>query len=76
MISYSKKYNKAGKESVAKNLKDLVLSIDPSVNTFLNTYGYSQVFNAGYIDLKSKLGMVVVGKLPKPADGDAKPVVF
>jgi hypothetical protein len=74
MISYSKDYNQAGKEAVVKGLKNLTLILDAGANTFLNTFGYSQVFNAGYIDLKMKLGKVIITKLPNIKDGDPKPL--
>jgi hypothetical protein len=76
MLSYSRDYNKAGKEGVTTSLQDLVLVLDPTVNTFLNTYGLAQVFNSGYLDLKKKVGRVIVCKLPTVADGTPKPAVF
>jgi hypothetical protein len=76
MISYSRKFNKSGKEAVTASLKDLVLTMDPTVNTFLNTYGLAQVFNSGYLDLKQKIGKVIVAKLPTVVDGTPKPAVF
>lgn len=76
MIEYSKNWTKNGKESVTNSLKDLVLILDPTVNTFLRIYGMAQVFNSGYLDLTQKIGKVVVGKLPTVADGTPKPGVF
>jgi len=76
MISYSTDYNKDGKESVTTTLKDLILVLDPTVNTFLNTFGLSQAFNSGYLDLKKKLGKVIIAALPVVAVGTPKPKVF
>src|SRR5256885_6162516 len=64
MLSYTEKYNKAGKEAATSSLADTKLVMDYSVDTFLNTYGYSQVFNANYIDLKRKIGKVIITQLP------------
>jgi len=74
MINYSKDFNKDEKEAVVKGLQDLTLIMDTSVNTFLNTYGYSQVFNAGYIDLKMKIGKVIITKTPNIKNDDLKPL--
>jgi hypothetical protein len=65
-LEYTDKYNLRGKdgvEAVSPSLKFLTLILDPSANTFLNIYGYSSAFNVGYLDLKQKLGKVIVKRL-------------
>ena len=72
-LEYSDKYNADGKEAVTKSLANITLIIDPAVNTFLNIYGLSQSFNAGYLDLKQKVGKVIIKKLPHYKAGEQKP---
>src|SRR5207237_9340715 len=50
-------------EAVTPSLKDLILVLDPSANTFLNIYGYSSAYKVDYLDLKQKFGKVIVKKL-------------
>jgi hypothetical protein len=53
-----------------------MMVIEPEIDTFLNVYGLSQSFNAGYLKLTNKVGKVIVAKLPKIKENDKKPVVF
>jgi hypothetical protein len=76
LSNYSKDFNKAGEEAVVANLQELIMVIEPEIDTFLNVYGLSQSFNAGYLKLTNKVGKVIVAKLPKIKVGDKKPVVF
>ena len=69
-LDYSRKYNKEGHEAVVPSLKDLILALDPSANTFLNIYGYSSAYNVGYLDLKQKFGKVIVKKLGSYEEGE------
>jgi hypothetical protein len=69
-LEYTDKYNKEGKEAVSAGLKSLTLILDPTANTFLNIYGYSSAFNVGYLELRQKLGKVIVKKLGSYQAGD------
>jgi hypothetical protein len=63
-LEYSKDFNQADKEAATKSLKNITMIFHPRVNTFLNTYAYSSAQNAGYIELRQKLGKLIVKKLP------------
>jgi hypothetical protein len=69
-LEYSTKYNKAGKEAVSKSLQNLTIIFHPIVNTFLNTFAYSGAMNVSYIELRNKVGKVIIKKLPKWANDD------
>src|SRR5436309_3034065 len=63
-LEYSTDFNQAGKEAATKSLKNITMIFHPRVNTFLNTYAYSSAQNVGYIELRQKLGKLIVKKLP------------
>jgi hypothetical protein len=69
-LEYSDKYNKLGKEAVSKSLLNMTLIFHPKVNAFLNTYAYSGAFNVSYIELRQKVGKLIVKKLPDWKAGD------
>lgn len=64
-LEYSKDYiSVADKEAVTKSLQNITIIFHPKVNTFLNTYAYSGAFNVSYIELRGKVGKIIVKKLP------------
>jgi hypothetical protein len=69
-LEYSKDYNIAGKEAVTKALQNITIIFHHKVNTFLNTYAYSGAFNVSYIELRNKVGKVIVKKLPEWKNDD------
>jgi len=69
-LEYTDKYNKESWEAVTPSLQFLTLILDPSVNTFLNTYAYSSAFNVSYLELKQKIGKIIVKRLGSYKKGD------
>lgn len=69
-LEYSTKYNQSGKEAVTKSLQNITIIFHNKVNTFLNTYAYSGAFNVSYIELRNKIGKVIVKKLPEWKNDD------